>query len=388
MKRVGIITMHKVPNFGSALQAYALQNKITLLGFNAELIDYLYPNKEHCSASNGTKFFKQQSLIRLFIFFIIGKFLLFISFNIKKNKAQEAVDRFLFQLRFRKFYKDFFKLSKFYDSANSLQKAFPKYDIYFTGSDQVWNSNYIVNDSSFLLGFVPDALPKYSYAASFSCKNIPENYEAFFKKYLVRYNQISVREKSSANIVSNLILKHAEVVCDPTLLLNKNEWFKLCKKTSLIKNKYLLVYILDYAYNPYPNILKFIDKISAKENLQIVEIYGLKQRYHCKKSKIYNAASPIDFLSLFRDAEIVITTSFHGTAFALNFEKKFYSVVENVNGNDNRIVDLLKICNAEHHLVEINNIDAYNDSKTTSNEIELLEHFRKSSLDFLKNTLC
>ena len=122
MKKVGIITMHKVPNYGSALQAYALQQKVALLGYDVELIDYYYPNQFHCDGQ-GVTYFPPRKLSRLFVLNILGKLLLILGMKSKKTKALEAISRFEVQKNFRKFYRRFFKLSSYYGRYAYLWKG-------------------------------------------------------------------------------------------------------------------------------------------------------------------------------------------------------------------------------------------------------------------------
>ena len=103
----------------------------------------------------------------------------------------------------------------------------PKFDIYMTGSDQVWNCKYTRGDSNFLLKFAPENAPRLSYGASFASQRIPKKYEHIFEEELVKYDTILVRENSGVNRVSQLVRKKAEVVCDPTLLLTDAEYHVL-----------------------------------------------------------------------------------------------------------------------------------------------------------------
>ncbi len=380
--------MHKVPNYGSALQAYALQKKVESLGYDAELIDYNYPNQFHCDGQ-GTAYFPPRKMSRLFILNAVGKILMLLKVKSKEQKAKDANFRYEQQKNFRKFYKKCFKLSRFFDTVESLKQDPPSYDIYMTGSDQVWNSHFIVGDSNFLLGFAPEDKPKLSYAASFSSRNLNSDLD-MYRTYLAKYDSISVREKSGVDIVANLVQKKAEVVCDPTLLLNRDEWQKLCPSCSLMKEKYLLLYIQSYSYDPYPNIITFTEKLARKLDLKIAVLLGLKDGYHIEGATYFETVGPIEFMQLFRDASVVVTTSFHGSAFALNFHKNFYSVVKKIDDADSRIVDFLRQCGAEHHLIEIAHADSVEnlpEAKTADTEMEGLLSFREESMAWLKTNL-
>ena len=389
MKSVGIITMHKVPNFGSALQAYALQRKVDELGYDAELIDYHYPNEYHC-AKQGLTYFPQRSTFRLFMLNVIARLMLALRLSKFKKKAEERVNRYELLKNYRRFYKKYFKLSRFYDSIESICNNPPDYDIYMTGSDQVWNPRFVADDSVFFLDFAGVGKPRLSYAASMSNRRIDKEFENSYKACLQKYAAISVREKSTAEIVSRMTGRDVNVVCDPSLLLNKDEWLGICPKESLLKENFLLLYIQSYSYDPYPNTVTFTKKLAERLGLNVVILLGLRKGFSIDGAVTFETAGPFEFLQLFRDAQFVVTTSFHGTAFALNFKKDFYSVVKKIDGDDCRIADFLRQCSAEHHLLEIVSLESIKNlpqANTADTEVQKLQEFRGQSLDFLKKIL-
>ena len=388
-KKVGIVTMHKVPNFGSALQAYALQQKVDSLGCDAEIIDYYYPNEYHCE-KQGLNYFPQRSLVRLFLLNVVGRILLLLRIGKFKKKSIECIERFRLQKNYRRFYRKYFKLSCFYGSMDAIKNNPPDYDVYMTGSDQVWNSRFIGDDSAFFLGFAGTGKPKVSYAASISNRGIDKEYEKKYQQYLKEYKSISVREASTAKIVSDLTSRDVSVVCDPSLLLDKDEWLKICPKKTLVEGEFLLLYVQSYSFDPYPNIVSFTQRMAERLGLKVVVLMGLKEGYAVDGASVFETAGPFEFLQLFRDARFVITTSFHGTAFALNFGKDFYSVVKKIDGEDCRIADFLRQCTAEHHLLEIaslNTIKNLPQASMADLETLNLQKFRDQSLDFLRDTL-
>ena len=388
-KKVGIITMHKVPNFGSALQAYALQQKVDSLGYDAEIVDYYYPNEYHCE-KQGLAYFPQRSLIRLLLLNVVGQILLFLRIDKFRKRSIESIERFRLQKNYRRFYRKYFKLSCFYGSMDAIKNNPPDYDVYMTGSDQVWNSRFIGDDSAFFLGFAGTGKPKVSYAASISNRGIDKEYEKKYQQYLKEYKSISVREASTAKIVSDLTSRDVSVVCDPSLLLDKDEWLKICPKKTLVEGEFLLLYVQSYSFDPYPNIVSFTQRMAERLGLKVVVLMGLKEGYAVDGASVFETAGPFEFLQLFRDARFVITTSFHGTAFALNFGKDFYSVVKKIDGEDCRIADFLRQCTAEHHLLEIaslNTIKNLPQASMADLETLNLQKFRDQSLDFLRDTL-
>ena len=366
MKKIGIITMHKVLNYGSALQAYALQRKLQELGCESELIDYIYPKPVK----------KKVTLKSILHNIIVWCRNAIIGFPTEKKKR-----------KFHEFYdKNFILSEKVYDE-DSIKANPPQYDMYITGSDQVWNPRFAGSDVNFMLAFAPDDKPKVSFASSFATDVIGEDKKALYAKYLSRYNAISVRESSGVSIVKELTGKDAVVCCDPTLLLTKEEWGKLVEQSELdIKYKYILVYVLSYMYNPYPYINNIIDSVRKTLGLKVIYLVGRKEDAFKPNSTLIKSAGPADFAYLFKNAEFVITTSFHGTAFSLINDKPLLGVVDKNSDHDSRIQSLLKAAGAEGSIVD------YRDGIEDCSEVlmvlkgrqELINEIRKNGSEFLK----
>lgn len=331
MTKVGIITMHKVWNAGSALQAYALQHIVANLGYDVELIDYVYPNWEHTAYQQSDKDFPQHSYL--------GLCKSFISQVKAKWSAKDPMALYY------KFYAEQFNDSAVcYQSRKSLLENPPICDIYVTGSDQVWNPNYIGFDTNFFLAFAPASAKRISYASSFSVSSVPAYLREIYASELNNYSHLSVREASGKALVKELTGKEAEVCLDPTLLLDRKSWLKLADASSIrIDEPYLLIYIMGYAYSPYPDIYRHIEAVNKELNLPIVWLNGVEGHYHIKfRKKQISLTGPYEFLYLFANAAFVVTDSFHGTAFSLNMEREFISVVKSLEGSDSRMMNLLR----------------------------------------------
>ena len=363
-KRVGIITMHRVPNCGSALQAYATQRAVESLGYDSEIIDYVYPNRMH---ARGNAVFR-------FLY-----------------AAKSFVCDFVFGRRklFKRFYASEMKLSReHYANAPSLRANAPQYDIYLTGSDQVWNPRYTHGDTIFFCDFAPERAARISYAASFAATSVAPEFAAGFARCLEKYSAISVREKEGVPLVKKLCGKNAELVCDPTLLLDAAAWGGGGHSRISQKRPYLLVYILKYAYNPYPKIYDFVEAVQAATGLHAVFLNGRPGAWVRRDSECVNSVGPNEFVRLFRDADFVVTTSFHGTAFSLNFEKPFYSVVESLDAPDSRMLSLLREVGAEDRAIPISAKDFHVAREMSYEKITpRLEALRERSLHFLKTAL-
>jgi hypothetical protein len=367
-RNIGIITMHRVLNYGSALQSYALQYSIQKLGGSCELIDYYYPN---INKSDDHRKYKLNDIAQLYYKYFMHK----------KERL------------FEEFYLKYYFLSKTsYYNKEILHQYPPVYDMYVTGSDQVWNVNNLKEDTSFLLSFAPMEAKKIAYAASFAVKDIPEQYRPMYKKYLLRYNAITVRDESGCQILKSLANINADVTLDPVFLLDANDWNVLANtsKLAIKKEPYILVYALAYAYNPYPYLTKLIRAIKKQSKMHIVLLsFSIKQSIGLNNvTNLHSAVSPEDFLKLFRDAAFVITTSFHGTAFALNFFRPFYVVLDTDLTGDNRIYSLLKLIGAEDRAIKKGQIFSdFNMDMSYANIKKALESHRVKSKQFLIDNL-
>lgn len=376
MKSVGIITMHKVWNAGSALQAYALQRVIEDLGYDAQLIDYEYPNVEHRAFANNVKEFNTLDIwgvIKLLVQKIKTKFI--------RHKHSEL---------YSSFYNKYFHCTdKAYNSRKSLFDNVPEFDIYVTGSDQVWNPQYIGFDTSYLLDFVPDNAVRISYAASFSINNIPSYMEGEYTRCLSKYKVISVREESGSHLVNKLIGEDATVCCDPTLLLDKEQWSKVAEDSSLcIKKKFILIYIMGYAYDPYPGIYKHIDEVVNFLKLPVIFYNSRRGTYKPPYGEIrVDECGPTEFLWLFKNASFVITDSFHGTAFSLNFQKPFISVIKEIENADSRVYNLLVSAGATDRAVICGEDFELKEAIIKEPSTSKLEELREGSLAYLRTHL-
>ena len=333
--------MHRVMNYGSVLQAYALQQMVTSLGYDTELIDYEYPNAFHEKNQQ-----KKSILYKVakFGFGVMRKVLYSILYHGDKKSKIEAFATSHFNLS-----------AKRYFTVDSIQKNPPEYDVYITGSDQVWNPSFTLGDSIFMLSFVDASRKKIAYAPSVTMRNIPLEYKDIFKDNLSQYSSLSVRDNYSAEDLTKLLNRPVTTVCDPVLLLSQNDYESIVAESKIkIKEKYVLLYILDYMFDPYPNIVPIIEKIKRQFDCPVYFIWGKKKHsILCGSDKYIPVPSVADFLSLIKNAEVVITTSFHGTAFSLIFRKQFLSIVNN-SDKDSRIGDLLKQVGLNNNCVDIN----------------------------------
>lgn len=355
---IGILTMHRVVNYGSALQTYALQRFLNEKGFESEIIDFVFTNNPH-GLKNWLRYF------------------------IKRN--------FIGSIKFRRFWEENYMLSKqCYKTKEELSDTSCKYDIYLTGSDQVWNPNHNGDELTFMFDFIksPTAI-KVSYASSFSTSAIPQRMEKKYSELLSLYSAISVREEKAVALIKRLTGKEAAWVCDPTLLVDKEAWTELAKKGRLkIKKPYVLFYILTYAYNPYPEIEHIIQQVQEKyKGCKFVFLNGKVSDRRRHNSVVINNLSPYEFISLIENAEFVVTTSFHGTAFAINFRKPFYSIIQSNLLLDDRMYSLLHRLGLDNRAVcydkELNFEEMRYDSEIENHIIEFIHTSQETLLKSL-----
>lgn len=367
--KIGIITMHKVLNFGSALQAYALQRKLKEMGYESEIIDYDFPPKK-----------RKKSSIRNTIYGIVVFLRALVMGFPQKGKKK----------RFEAFYDKFYHLSSKKYDVSTIDVDPPKYDVYMSGSDQVWNPRHIGKDANFLLAFAPKGVYKISFASSFATSNINDAYKEMYQKYLSDYVDISVREPSGARLVKELTGREASVCCDPVFLLNKTQWDEIADTSKeKVKGRYILVYALSYMFDPYPELLGIINHVQSQLDCQVVYLNGRMEDFFRRHSVIKKSEGPADFVQLIRNAELVITSSFHGTAFSLIYEKPLIAIVRDNDLEDSRISSLLQRLHAEKSIVPYNKgcMLSRQELYGLKNEGSIMENYIRESENYLRNSL-
>jgi hypothetical protein len=216
------------------------------------------------------------------------------------------------------------------------------------GSDQVWNGECMGRDNTYLLSFA-DADKRNSYAASFGVTDIDEQHIDWYKRDLMQFSHVSVREASGNELFKKITGKECTTVLDPTLLI-REEWFELSKK---VKNQSDKPYILVYVLKETSSIFNYARKLSKKTGYKIIYINdrlfgkkGVDSRYF---------VSPEEWLNLFCNASFLITNSFHGTAFALNLNIPFWvELLPAPSKVNSRITDLLSMCKMENRVISEN----------------------------------
>ena len=338
--KVGVITCHKVYNYGASLQSYALQYYLKKQGIKAYLINYL----PDLFRSKYNLFFVREDRRNIVAKFPILKLLMPLS-------NRQMLITWGRKKAFNEFDTKHIELSPLsYSSIDELRKSPPVADIYITGSDQVWNTDMSNGrDASYFLDFGAEETKRISYAASFGISDIKEEYKEPIKEWLKRFKAISVREKTGLDILASIgYTDNCVNVIDPVFLLNQNEWINLSKNhiyKKLERIPYLLVY--DFYHNDI-KVKKMVKTIAKDKNLKIVSINDTKRLSYADIN--INNAGPLDFVWLIHHANTVVSTSFHATAFSIIFQKAFYSYTLLTQKNASRMSDLLHLCQIENRL--------------------------------------
>ncbi len=357
-KKVGIVTWYDSGyNYGSTLQAYAMQTVLQNMGCESELINYK-PER---------KLFKYK-------FKEIGKRIYLYMFS--KNV-------YLTWIRMDKWIKSNLNISEEYDSFEQLKSKSIQYDAVICGSDQIWNNDGSINPF-YYLQFV-DKTKRIAYAPSIARDYIDDRFVDIFNDYVQDIGYLSIREKQGAQLIKKITGREATVVLDPTLLLNKEQWEKQLPNNCELENKkYIFCYLLTKNDKYYNEVLE----LSKKLNMEVITPTLFSNHNNTSKNIDF-----FEFLNLIRYADYIATDSFHGVAFSLNFCKQFavYKRFEDsYKGTQNsRIYNILNEFNLNDRLITENNeleqvISEIKDYETISN---ILDEKRQDSLGYLNRAL-
>ncbi len=320
--KIGIITFHTALNYGAVLQTYATFFTLKSLGCDVKVIDYRAAFNELRFAPKGISyFFNVRNLVNVFL----------------RNSYQ----RFS-KIPFDAFIKKYIETTKPYVQPEKLKELNEQFDIFLSGSDQVWNLACTEGDDTYYLPFVEDCSKRNAYAVSFGYTRIPKGKESKYTELIKGFNHISVREKAGVDIVRLLAGKDATLVLDPTLLLTCNHWKKMADCTMVPKENYLLMYLM----SEDKELINFARMLAKRRNLEI--IYINQRLFKMRDALNFKDISPEQWIGLFGNADSVVTNSFHGLAFAINFNKSFYTkYIKNsiANSRMETILDLLDLHN-------------------------------------------
>lgn len=356
--KTGIITFHKSNNYGAVLQAYALQYIINQYA-ECEIIDY------RSDAISGEK--KLSDLKRARNFKGILKRMASESYYENKNR------------NFNKFLENC-RLSKKTYTMKNISEANLEYDLFITGSDQVFNLSMTHGDRTYYLDFVSAEKKKIAYAASLGSYRF-ESDDMFTRKQIISMDHISCREPEAARAVKQLTGREADVVLDPVLLLDEKEWKRIEEPYDKIPSEYILLYLI----SPEAGYFKLAYEMAMSLKLPLYYINYSPRRPLNPKIKNMRNVSPGQFLYLLHHAAYVITNSFHGTAFSILYRKNFFTLKDERKSKSNQRTErILNLFSLQKQFVT-------ETSQSLSREPDYsqtacrLEEERKKSITFLEN---
>lgn len=354
MKKIGIITIHSDLNYGAALQAYALNQVLRNKGYESEVINYVkIPNHPpHYPFPINV------------IFWIMNR------------------PRFT---RFRKFLKDTVS-KRSWNSVEELMDNFNEnYDVVVSGSDQVWNPlcgglNDQINPCYYLAFADHKKYKKVAYASSLGSYRFNEEELKIVKPWFEEYDHLSTREQSGKEYLEEVLKTTVPVVIDPTLLLDYKKWQSV-QTPMKVTDKYVLVYYFDER----DEVISIARKVADKHGYKVALITNMP--HHFKGVDInLRHVGPAQFLWLFDNASYVVTNSFHGTAFAINYNKPFISVIK--RNSPQRAQTLLNnVGIPERLLTDEKYLHSLTDDIDWNLVNSRLNELRKDSLDYLYNAI-
>ena len=310
--RIGQITLNGNFNIGNRLQCYATQQLCLRYGQTVNLVSE-YTHERNDAGS----YCRVKSILKSVLRYKQEKYRKIREENFKRferNISSESFD--------------------YVDSDN--------FDYYVVGSDQVWNLNFRETDPhKYMLGFA-DSKKKVAFSPSVGVSNISDEQESTFKKYLSDFVALSCREQQGASLVSKATGRECLALVDPTLMLDSEEWEKIALKPKFHNSstKYILVYFLGQITKEYRNI---IDAISEKTGFEIINISDPRN--------IYYTCGPAEFVYMVKNAEFVLTDSFHGAAFSYIFDRPFRIFMRTGGESMNsRLINLVKVLNLPEYV--------------------------------------
>ena len=386
MKKVGIVSCYFKDNYGSMLQAYATKKILDKNEIPNETINIKY-NKDF---KNGKrKYYLSQITNFKFIKNKLGMVKLKIDKKLNKQLGKNIAIR---TQKYKEFRKEF-NLSRSNNTFKDLtNQAKELYSDVIVGSDQLWLPVNVVADY-YTLNWVPDEINKISYSTSFGFSSIPNKYVELYRNFLNRINYLSTREESGVQIIKDIVARDAKLVCDPTILLTKDEWHEESSKERKYDEKYILCYFLGNNIEHR----KFAERLRKKTGYKIVSLNHADE--YVKYSDEFCDYAPFDigpreWISLIENAEYVCTDSFHGTVFSILFNKMFFDFRRHNNkskvSTNSRIDSLLDVAgiSKERILVGNEDIDKVLTYKIDYNKVnENINKFREDSQKWLFDSI-
>lgn len=328
--KLGLLTFHDAANYGAVLQAYALQAYLQEAGFECEYLDY---RNERRRQMYDMGYHIRSNLLKGNLPAVL-KYSLGIPFMATRKR------------RFAEFRKTNLNVSaEEYRTGEDLQRTLDHYDKFIVGSDQVWNPDNNGSDTAFLLDFLDDPHRKIAYSSSFGVSEIPAGLKESYARCLNGIGQIAVRERAGSQLVKALTGRDVPVVMDPVFLPGRKRWDAVAGAKRLGEKPFVFAYTnrggqaeAFFRATRYPMTGKILRKLARQTSpLDFIR----------RNVDVAYSLSPSEFVRNVRDAELVLTASFHCLSFAILFNKPFVCFLTGDEGKDERPAGLLQALGLE-----------------------------------------
>lgn len=357
--KVGILTLPNSTSYGASLQMFALYQALKKENVEPEIINYqnLYMKEgRHTSVS--------------------------------RNSRVKKVCSAMLHMRLKQKFHRFEKSMRMYprkplNQSDMLSAVSSRYDAAICGSDQVWNPDITGSDLSYFLSFCGPNTKRVSYAPSFGRTILPEDFQALIRRELEMFTQLSVRETDGQKLLKKIIEKDVPIVLDPSFLLDCNEWMQQESKYGVCNEPYILYYTVRSSHS----LLRFCMDLAKKKNMKVVVVGGnIFSNLLGRNRDIHYACDidPREWLYLLHHAQCVVTNSFHGTAFSINYQKDFY--VEFSSLTNSRLENIIRIFGLEDRVIK----DGKALSEASINYFmiaDTMDALRKQSIDYLRKAV-
>lgn len=335
--KIGILTIHNSPNYGACLQCFALWKYLTDSGHDTEIVDLHRPlaYKDYKPSKRFVRSRKPTSPVKYFFKQLFNK--LTGNTSLYNKEAYEKFQIFNSKI----------KLSKPYTGIDELYDNPPQYDLYVSGSDQLWNPTQPYCIEPYFLTFVDGSkVKKISYASSIGLPKLRPNEENRFKDWLKDFSSISVREKQTRDYLASFVNKDICHVADPTFLLDVDSWKQMVEPPK--ENDYIMLFTLVHK----PQLVKYALEIAQEAGKELIVVGQKEPQSSSNTYKVVNTAGPSQWLGYIANASMVITDSFHCTVFSIILGvENFFSYISPSNKRGGRIIDLLNTFGASDHLL-------------------------------------
>ncbi|MBM6820169.1 polysaccharide pyruvyl transferase family protein [Clostridium saudiense] len=376
-KRIGLVSPYNIVNYGTKLQAFAMQEIIKTYGMEPQIVNYFpkYDRRPHIlfkKVKNGILKNKNNDN---------GK-------NVNSKVSEKLAIRSKSVNSFDKKY----NLSKSIKGYGNLKASIVNYDAFICGSDQIWAEGNLITDF-YSLEFVNNKKRTIAYAPSFGTATILDKNKDKYRKFIRNIDYVSVREESGKKLIKDIAQREVKQVVDPTLLVDRKVWIDLI---SGVKNEISEKYIFCYFLGISKEHRQAVEELKKKTGYKIVNLPFIKCINEADENfgdyKLFDV-SPEKFIKLISEAEYICTDSFHGTIFSVIFQKKFY-VFERFNrgseeSTNTRLYSLLKMLKLEQQLISNPKyiLEVENQNIDYKKVNGLLDEQRKISSKFLNEAL-